>query len=250
MQVLTTAPRPLSPQVHSVLQAMKADKKTFQFTDGQVIGLDKEVGFFITMNPGYAGRQELPENLKSLFRGVTMMVPDREIIMKVKLTACGYKDNAILAKKFNVLYRLCEQQLSKQAHYDFGLRNILAVLRTAGKSKRDDLQAEEMLLLMRTLRDRNLSKYVAEDVPLFLSLIGDLFPGRSAEKAEHPYLEKALVATVSQLNLQMHPPWKEKIIQLWEMALVRHSLMLVGPSGVGKTKILEVLMTTLDLIGT
>ena len=108
----------------------------------------------------------------------------------------------------------------------------------------------EMLLLMRTLRDMNLSKYVAEDVPLFLSLIGDLFPGRSAEKAEHPYLEKARVTTVSQLNLQMHPPWKEKIIQLWEMALVRHSLMLVGPSGVGKTKILEVLMTTLDLIAT
>ena len=153
-------------QVLSVLQAMKADKKSFQFTDGQVISLDKEVGFFITMNPGYAGRQELPENLKSLFRGVTMMVPDREIIMKVKLTACGYTHNAILAKKFNVLYRLCEEQLSKQPHYDFGLRNILAVLRTAGKSKREDLNAEEMLLLMRTLRDMNLSKYVAEDVPV------------------------------------------------------------------------------------
>jgi dynein heavy chain, axonemal len=188
--------------VYCVLSAIRERKKQFVFTDGSVVDLDDRVGFFITMNPGYAGRQELPENLKALFRGVTMMVPNRQIIMKVKLAACGYQENDIISKKFFVLYGLCEQQLSKQAHYDFGLRNILSVLRTGGASKRASPDKSEIFLMMRTLRDMNMSKFVAEDVPLFMSLIKDLFPGLEAERASFPEVEKALHEQIIEKGLQ------------------------------------------------
>src|SRR5690606_20792932 len=80
-------------QIQCVLTALRDQAKRFTFTDGQVCRLILTCGIFITMNPGYQGRVELPENLKMLFRGVTMMVPDKEIIIRVKLAAAGYKDH-------------------------------------------------------------------------------------------------------------------------------------------------------------
>jgi dynein heavy chain len=237
-------------QVACVLTAQRERRKSFVFTDGQECSLNPKCGFFITMNPGYAGRQELPENLKSLFRGVAMMVPNRQTIMVVKLASAGYFENVILGKKFHVLYRLCEQQLSKQTHYDFGLRNILSVLRTCGTTKRSEPEKAENLLFMRTVRDMNLSKFVAEDVPLYLSLIADTFPGLKAEKARYMDVEKAIEEEILDQKLQMHEPFVDKVVQLYETYNVRHGIMVVGPAGCGKTKIWQVLAKALTRLGT
>jgi len=150
-------------QVESITNAKKQKLMMFNFPgEPSKIRLVHACAYFITMNPGYAGRQELPENLKVLFRGVTMMVPNRQTIMMVKLASVGYDRNKPLSIKFNILYKLCEEQLSKQRHYDFGLRNILSVLRTAGNSKRAEPPgADEEMIVARTLRDMNLSKFVA-----------------------------------------------------------------------------------------
>ena len=67
-----------------------------------------------------------------------MVVPDFELIAEIMLVAEGFIEARILARKFLTLYTLCKELLSKQDHYDWGLRAIKSVLVVAGSLKRGD----------------------------------------------------------------------------------------------------------------
>ncbi|KAJ7552701.1 hypothetical protein O6H91_06G065600 [Diphasiastrum complanatum] len=162
-------------QVLEIQLAVQNKVKTFIF-EGTELTLKPTCNVFITMNPGYAGRSELPDNLKALFRTVAMMVPDYAMISEIMLYSSGY-------------------------------------------------------LL---------------DVPLFQGIVSDLFPGIILPAPDNTNLNKAITENCLRMNLQPSPYFMTKIIQLYEMIIVRHGLMLVGLSFSGKTSAIRVLQHALS----
>jgi dynein heavy chain, axonemal len=100
-------------QIATLMAAVKIRASRFNFL-GTNIRLVLTCGVFVTMNPGYAGRSELPDNLKALVRPVSMMVPDFALIAEIMMFAEGFASARPLSKKMIAIMELSQQQLSKQ----------------------------------------------------------------------------------------------------------------------------------------
>ena len=171
----------IAQQLLQIRQALLINATDFVF-QGSQISLKPTAACMITMNPGYAGRTELPDNLKVLFRPVSMMIPDYALIAEIMLFAevsradgngeqhvahlrcadilssCvsypqGFDHAQVLSKKMVKLYKLASEQLSQQDHYDFGMRAVKSVLVMAGALKRSEPDLDEDIVLVRAMRE-------------------------------------------------------------------------------------------------
>ncbi|KAG1668463.1 hypothetical protein FOA52_005236 [Chlamydomonas sp. UWO 241] len=223
-------------QIATVMSAIKEGRKRFIFL-GQEIRLIPSCGIFVTMNPGYAGRSELPDNLKAIVRPVSMMVPDFTLISEIMMFSEGFSSAKVLAKKMIAIMELSQQQLSKQDHYDYSLRSfVIPIARAAGSLKRIDPDASEEVILYRTMLDLIKPKLVFLDLPLFMALLSDLFPGVELPQNDGGTLRRAIEAELTENNLQVVSEYIVKIIQVFDCKVARHGNMIVGKTGSGKSE--------------
>lgn len=224
---------------------------------GRSVSLHDNVGIFITMNPGYEGRSNLPDNLKTLFRSFAMVVPDRKLIAQVMLYSQGIVTAEHLAGAVVNLFLLCEERMSKQRHYDFGLRALKTLLVSAGALKRqalvgmgdlqgDALAAAEKNSLIAGACHNVLPKLVAADVAVFERILQEVFPGSTVAKMQDDTVREQILAISESAALEPAEEFVQKILQLKQVLEMRHGVMVAGPVGVGKSTALRVLLEVLE----
>ena len=225
---------------------------------GRQFSVNANTGIFITMNPGYAGRSNLPDNLKKLFRSVAMSKPDKELIAEVMLYSQGFKQAKQLSKQTVPFFDSCAVQLTKQAHYDFGLRALKSVLVSSGGLKRTRLttstegsQAEENLeaqIIVQSIRETIAPKLIREDVDTMKRIEEEAFPGVHYVPAELQGLEGAIRMEAAERDLVTNDTWMTKILQLYQIQGIHHGVMMVGDSGSGKSATWKVLIKALQRV--
>jgi len=133
-----------------------------------------------------------------------------------------------MSKKLVASLRLSSEQLSSQKHYDFGMRALKSILVAAGNLKKQWPKENESKLCIRSLFDVNLPKFTQNDIPLFLSIVNDLFGETEKLDTDYTLLVEMITKVSEDLKIVPSPIFLNKCQQLYETLLVRHGLMLVG----------------------
>ncbi|KAJ9613346.1 dynein heavy chain [Cladophialophora chaetospira] len=225
---------------------------------GRRFKVNLNTGLFITMNPGYAGRSNLPDNLKKLFRSVAMSKPDKELIAEVMLFSQGFKQAKEISHQVVPFFDHCAKRLSKQPHYDFGLRALKSVLISSGGLKRirmqtsedkhDDENSFEPQIIVQSIRETVSPKLIKQDVETLVEVQAEDFAGIEYVPADMTKLTDAIKEVMQERHLTESEAWMTKILQLYQIQNIHHGVMMVGQSASGKSSIWRVLLQALQKV--
>jgi dynein heavy chain len=128
------------------------------------------------------------------------------------------------------------------------MRAVRSTINAAGLLKRENPEQDETQIVLKAVMDINLPKFLKNDIPLFKNILSDLFPGVELAKPNLGLLEQSVHNTIKELNLDPVDQFVTKIWQLFDTMNVRHGLMLVGPTGSGKTVSYQVLKDAINKV--
>jgi len=234
-------------QMTTIHRALRAKQTSFNF-EGTELNLNPQCYVCATLNPGYAGRTTLPTVLKNMFRPIVMMIPDYALISEISLYSSGFMDAKILSHKIVTFFKLCSELTSSQDHYDYGMRAVKNVITAATNLRLKYPNEREETLVVRSIVEANLPKFLAHDVPVFNGIISNLFPGFTLPKSDYEDFYSNIKWVCAENNLQVTDYFLAKITQMYDIMKLRHGLMLIGEPFAGKTKVREVLCETLTLM--
>ncbi|CAF3391936.1 unnamed protein product [Rotaria sp. Silwood1] len=248
----------VSMQIQVIQDALKSGASSLTLLDRK-IEINPNSGIFVTLNPagkGYGGRSKLPDNLKQLFRPVAMSKPNNELIAEVLLYSDGFKNANILATKLVALFNLSKELLTTQQHYDWGLRALKTVLKGCGtllrnaKANKIEISSKyESQLVVQASRINTLSKLTFGDSKRFDGLLQDIFPGIDLRDIEYENLRLALHEVYKEHHLLINDMQIRKALELYEQLRQRMGVVIVGPSGSGKSVLWKMLQHAMHRTG-
>ncbi|KAK9349302.1 dynein heavy chain, N-terminal region 1-domain-containing protein [Lipomyces starkeyi] len=253
--------------VSSQIQSIQLGLRTLKFNVsdkveliGKELTINRDTGIFITMNPGYAGRAKLPDNLKKLFRSISMSRPDKELIAEVILYGQGFIAARDLSMKIVPFFEKLVARLSNQPHYDFGLRALKSVLLTSGELKRSQSlnlgngsikRRKEDEMILQSIHETIAPELVGEDSQIFIQVEEEAFPGVKYLPEDLTELQNCIVKIATGNGLMVGDKWLTKSLQLYQIQNIHHGVMMVGESGCGKSSTWRILLRALqELEGT
>eukprot|EP00736_Rhodelphis_marinus_P008343 Rmarinus@m.28773 len=239
--VMSVVAQYLSTLLRAVAQAAPS-----VFFDGRDLPLNSTFAIFVTMCSSYSGeRSVLPSNLRTLFRPISLVAPDVGLIAEVSLDAAGFSNASHFARKMVTAVRLMGELATQEDHYDFGLRTIKSCLNSAGDLRRGKGKDEsEEVVAVKALHNTILPQLADIDIPVFESIVHDMFPSAGEAVRNHSLLNALRKMVVSQKFIPSHP-FLDKCVQLDATIRARDGVMLVGRAYSGKTSILNSLRTAI-----
>ncbi|CAI6360698.1 unnamed protein product [Macrosiphum euphorbiae] len=238
----------ITQQISSIFSALAADLKTL-IIENMNVALVSSCGIFITTCPtNDEYNKYLPDNFKSMFRTVSMIVPDSKLIAETILFSEGFKDAKTLGNKIFVVYSLFKQIVNKQNYCEYGLRSLIGLIKYAGNYKQTNTEVPDNEIILLAVHKTILANINKEELPIFTDMINNLFPDITPPETKYEVLIDAIKRSLLKNNLQPTDSAVLKIVQLYEIKTYRSSIIIIGNSGAAKSITWKTLRDTLILL--